>query len=117
METCVLKQWVDSSSSWFYITLGIPLFFYVVYKIAMAMRAATIAVHTKIVQALKKEVLSTRVMNLTRLLMLFVPGFIVLMLVCPCIFSNVEDWTYIQSMYFVFATITTVGYGDFYPGN
>ena len=100
-----------------YITLGIPLFFFVVYKIAMAKRAATIAIHTKILRVLKKEALSTRVMNLTRLLLMFVPGFIVLMLVCPAIFSHVEDWSYIQSMYFVFSTITTIGFGDFYPGN
>ena len=100
-----------------YITLGIPLFFYVAYKIAMAKRAATIAIHTKILQGLKKEALSTRVINLTRLLLLFIPGFIVLMLLCPVIFSHIEDWSYIQSMYFVFSTITTVGFGDFYPGN
>ena len=100
----------------FYMTFGIPLFFYIIYKIASAKKAAVIAVHSKILTGLKKEALSTCIKNLTRFFLLFTVGFIVLMLLCPAIFSHVEDWSYIQAMYFVFSTITTIGFGDLYPG-
>jgi len=31
------------------------------------------------------------------------------------IFRYLEDWTFIESLYFTVATITTVGYGDLHP--
>ena len=100
----------------FYTTFGIPLFFYVICKIVLAKRAAFIAIHSKILRVLKKEATSTLAKNLTRLLLAFVLGFIVLMLMCSAIFSHVEGWTYIQAIYFTYSTITTIGFGDLYPG-
>ena len=32
------------------------------------------------------------------------------------IFYAIEDWNYIQSIYYVVVTITTVGFGDYIPG-
>ena len=38
------------------------------------------------------------------------------MLIPSAIFTAIEDWSYRDSMYYVFVTLTTVGFGDFVPG-
>lgn len=41
--------------------------------------------------------------------------FLVFLLSGAYIYSNIEGWRYIDSLYFSVATVTTVGYGDFVP--
>lgn len=41
--------------------------------------------------------------------------FLVLLFGGSYIYSNLEGWRYLDSMYFTVATVTTVGYGDFVP--
>lgn len=33
------------------------------------------------------------------------------------VYSHLEPWTYLQSVYFCFVTLSTVGFGDFLPSN
>ncbi len=42
-------------------------------------------------------------------------SFLLLLLFSSYIYSSVEGWRYIDSMYFSVATVTTVGYGDLVP--
>ena len=35
--------------------------------------------------------------------------------IAAAIFHSLEDWTWVQAIYFATATITTVGYGDLVP--
>ena len=41
--------------------------------------------------------------------------FLFLLLGGSYIYSSVEGWSYLDSVYFSVATVTTVGYGDFVP--
>ena len=40
-----------------------------------------------------------------------------LLLIGTVFYRFIEDWTWIQSFYFSVTTLTTVGFGDFYPTN
>lgn len=42
-------------------------------------------------------------------------GFILYVTIPAIIFSIIQDWTYFESVYFCFVTLTTVGFGDFVP--
>ena len=41
--------------------------------------------------------------------------FIILLVGGSYIYSNIEGWRYLDSVYFTVATVTTVGYGDIVP--
>lgn len=38
------------------------------------------------------------------------------MVIPPFIFMAVEEWSYLEGMYFSFITLTTVGFGDYVTG-
>lgn len=41
--------------------------------------------------------------------------FIVQIILGACIFMGLEGWTFSEACYFCFVSITTVGFGDFFP--
>jgi len=45
-----------------------------------------------------------------------VPGFIVFLAIPAGLFTTIEGWDYMDSLYFAFITLTTVGFGDFIAG-
>uniref|UniRef100_A0A6A7FWM0 Open rectifier potassium channel protein 1-like n=1 Tax=Hirondellea gigas TaxID=1518452 RepID=A0A6A7FWM0_9CRUS len=51
-------------------------------------------------------------------LMYIVLGFVVFLFLPAAVFHNVEeDWTYLDSVYFAFITLTTIGFGDYVTGS
>jgi len=44
------------------------------------------------------------------------PGFIVFIFFPAILFSYFEKWTYEESVYYAFVTLTTIGFGDFVAG-
>ena len=42
-------------------------------------------------------------------------GLIAFILIPSIIFKALNDWTYFESIYFSFVSLTTVGFGDFVP--
>uniref|UniRef100_A0A2H8TTQ8 Open rectifier potassium channel protein 1 n=1 Tax=Melanaphis sacchari TaxID=742174 RepID=A0A2H8TTQ8_9HEMI len=45
-----------------------------------------------------------------------IPGIIVFIFIPSGIISYFEDWTFDESVYFTFVTLTTIGYGDYVAG-
>ncbi len=46
----------------------------------------------------------------------FIAGLFLFIVIPSIIFTAIQDWTYFESIYFCFVTLTTVGFGDFVPG-
>lgn len=43
-------------------------------------------------------------------------GLIVHLVIPPFVFMSMEEWTYLEGLYFSFITLTTVGFGDYVAG-
>ena len=43
--------------------------------------------------------------------------FVVVLLVGAYIYQNLEGWSFLDSIYFVVVTVTTLGYGDLVPSS
>ncbi|XP_013856549.1 potassium channel subfamily K member 5, partial [Austrofundulus limnaeus] len=52
--------------------------------------------------------------TLTALFLLW--GLLVHLVIPPFVFMAVEEWSYLEGMYFSFITLTTVGFGDYVTG-
>ena len=57
-------------------------------------------------------------LRLLHLLLIFLAVVVVLFLIPAAIFTALEDnWGYMDAMYYCFISLTTVGLGDFIPGD
>ncbi len=45
----------------------------------------------------------------------FVIAFVLVLLLGSMVYQNVEKWSYLDSVYFLVVTMTTIGYGDIAP--
>lgn len=43
-------------------------------------------------------------------------GLLLFLLLPPLLFSHMEGWSYMESFYFAFITLSTVGFGDYVIG-
>lgn len=44
-------------------------------------------------------------------------GTVLSVLLPAALYSYVENWSYLESVYFCFITISTIGFGDYIPSN
>ncbi|KAA0195541.1 hypothetical protein HAZT_HAZT003273 [Hyalella azteca] len=51
-----------------------------------------------------------------RALVYLMPGLLLFLIVPALIMMEVEGWTFLQSFYFAFITLTTIGFGDYVAG-
>ena len=54
-------------------------------------------------------------MNIHKKFIFAIVLFLILLFGSSYVYSNIEGWRYLDSLYFSVATVTTVGYGDFSP--
>jgi hypothetical protein len=53
----------------------------------------------------------------TDMILYLTPGFVIFLILPPFAFSHFEKWSYMESFYYAFVTLTTIGFGDIVPGN
>lgn len=63
----------------------------------------------------KRKVRPTTVRVISAILSILI-GCLIFLAVPTVVFQEVEDWSFLESFYFVVITLTTVGFGDFVPG-
>lgn len=55
-------------------------------------------------------------MVIKRALLFFVPWFAVFLVMPALIFFFLEKWTFVESFYYCFITLSTIGFGDLVAG-
>uniref|UniRef100_A0A8C7WZU7 Potassium channel, subfamily K, member 4a n=1 Tax=Oryzias sinensis TaxID=183150 RepID=A0A8C7WZU7_9TELE len=65
--------------------------------------------------ALKRKVRPTTVRVISAVLSILI-GCLIFLAVPTVVFQKVERWSFLESLYFVVITLTTVGFGDYVPG-
>ena len=95
--------------------IGIPLFLITVGGLGEKLRKLTQKIQDK-ATCKSLEHKPKAVKGLTTLLVLLI-GFILFVVIPACIFLAIESWAYREAMYYVFITLTTIGFGDYVPGN
>jgi hypothetical protein len=61
----------------------------------------------------KKWLTSPRKISLwTEVLFYLIPGFIIFIFIPAVGFVLLEDWSFVEGVYYAFVTLTTIGFGD-----
>ncbi|CAL9707015.1 unnamed protein product [Knipowitschia caucasica] len=98
-----------------YALVGIPMFGILLAGVSdhmgTVLRRAVAKIETLF---LKRKVRQTTVRVLSAVLSILI-GCLIFLAVPTVVFHEVEDWTFIESLYFVVITLTTVGFGDLVP--
>lgn len=63
----------------------------------------------------KRKVRPTTVRVISAVLSILL-GCLVFLAVPTVVFQKMESWSFLESLYFVVITLTTVGFGDYVPG-
>ncbi|XP_034036767.1 potassium channel subfamily K member 10 isoform X2 [Thalassophryne amazonica] len=99
-----------------YALMGIPMFGILLAGVGdymgRVLRRAVAKIETLF---LKHKVRPTTVRVISAVLSILI-GCLIFLAVPAVVFQKVEDWTFLESLYFVVVTLTTVGFGDFVPG-
>lgn len=67
-------------------------------------------------QVLIRKGVSVKKVQLTCTACFLLWGLIVHLIIPPFVYMSVEEWTYLEGLYFSFITLTTVGFGDYVAG-
>lgn len=99
-----------------YALVGIPMFGILLAGVGdhmgTVLRRAVAKIETLF---LKRKVRPTTVRVSSAVLSILI-GCLIFLAVPTVVFQRVEKWSFLESLYFVVITLTTVGFGDFVPG-
>uniref|UniRef100_G3PXT0 Potassium channel, subfamily K, member 4a n=1 Tax=Gasterosteus aculeatus TaxID=69293 RepID=G3PXT0_GASAC len=99
-----------------YALVGIPMFGILLAGVGdhmgTVLRRAVAKMETLL---MKRKVRPTTVRVISAILSILI-GCLIFLAVPTVVFQEVEDWSFLESFYFVVITLTTVGFGDFVPG-
>uniref|UniRef100_A0A3P8SLU8 Potassium two pore domain channel subfamily K member 4 n=1 Tax=Amphiprion percula TaxID=161767 RepID=A0A3P8SLU8_AMPPE len=100
-----------------YALVGIPMFGILLAGVGDHMGTVLRRAVAKIENLfLKRKVRPTTVRVISAVLSILI-GCLIFLAVPTVVFHQVEDWTFLESLYFVVITLTTVGFGDYVPEN
>ncbi|KAK5924958.1 hypothetical protein CgunFtcFv8_017527 [Champsocephalus gunnari] len=99
-----------------YALVGIPMFGILLAGVSdhmgTVLRRAVSKIETLF---LKRKVRPTTVRVISAVLSILI-GCLIFLAVPTVVFQKVEKWSFLESLYFVVITLTTVGFGDYVPG-
>ncbi|KAM9849681.1 uncharacterized protein kcnk4a [Aulostomus maculatus] len=99
-----------------YALVGIPMFGILLAGVGdhmgTVLRRAVAKIETLF---LKRKVRPTTVRVISAVLSILI-GCLIFLAVPTVVFQKVEEWSFLESLYFVVITLTTVGFGDYVPG-
>ncbi|XP_069550530.1 potassium channel subfamily K member 10 [Brachyistius frenatus] len=99
-----------------YALVGIPMFGILLAGVGdhmgTVLRRAVAKIETLF---LKRKVRPTTVRVISAVLSILI-GCLIFLAVPTVVFRKVEHWSFLESLYFVVMTLTTVGFGDYVPG-
>ncbi|GLD63545.1 potassium channel subfamily K member 5-like protein [Lates japonicus] len=67
-------------------------------------------------QVLIRKGVSVKKVQFTCTALFLLWGLVVHLLIPPFVFTSLEEWSYLEGIYFSFITLTTVGFGDYVAG-
>ncbi|XP_072293754.1 potassium channel subfamily K member 10 [Eucyclogobius newberryi] len=109
------RTWTGQLFCVCYALVGIPMFGILLAGVSdhmgTVLRRAVAKIETLF---LKRKVRQTTVRVISAVLSILI-GCLIFLAVPTVVFHEVEKWTFIESLYFVVITLTTVGFGDFVP--
>ncbi|XP_013861263.1 potassium channel subfamily K member 10 [Austrofundulus limnaeus] len=99
-----------------YALFGIPMFGILLAGVGdhmgTVLRRAVAKIETLF---LKRKIRPTTVRVISAVLSILI-GCLIFLAVPTVVFQKVEKWSFLESLYFVVITLTTVGFGDYVPG-
>uniref|UniRef100_A0A8C6U9D5 Potassium channel, subfamily K, member 4a n=1 Tax=Neogobius melanostomus TaxID=47308 RepID=A0A8C6U9D5_9GOBI len=98
-----------------YALVGIPMFGILLAGVSDHMGTVLRRAVAKIETLFLRKVRQTTVRVISAVLSILI-GCLIFLAVPTVVFQEVEEWSFIESLYFVVITLTTVGFGDFVPG-
>jgi len=51
------------------------------------------------------------------MILYLIPGFVIFLILPSFAFMHFESWSYAESFYYAFVTLSTIGFGDIVAGN
>lgn len=67
-------------------------------------------------QVMIRKGVSVKKVQFTCIALFLLWGLIVHLVIPPFVFMSIEEWSYLEGLYFSFITLTTVGFGDYVAG-
>ncbi|XP_045887076.1 potassium channel subfamily K member 4-like isoform X1 [Micropterus dolomieu] len=102
-----------------YALVGIPMFGILLAGVGdhmgTVLRRAVAKIETLFLVRMKRKVRPTTVRVISAVLSILI-GCLIFLAVPTVVFQKVEEWSFLESLYFVVITLTTVGFGDYVPG-
>ncbi|KAA0720156.1 Potassium channel subfamily K member 4 [Triplophysa tibetana] len=109
-------QWGQFFCIWFTL-IGIPLFGFLLAAAGDHLGTSLRNAIAKIEALLWKWKVSPTIVRVISALLSILLGCVLFVFVPTLVFQKVENWSLLQSSYFVVITLTTVGFGDYVAGD